>query len=153
MSGTILLTAHGKKLATEASGSEVGERFLREIPYWLDIGGSSSAKMQRIREAGAFLASPLEAAAGALGRQLFVLEAMMMKCWRAAEYAADPALKAMHLNQAAKLHRSFLAAFDALDRHRGRGRQVMRVEHVHINAGAQAVVGIVGEGVGGKPEK
>jgi hypothetical protein len=45
--------------------------------------------------------------------------------------------------------RSFAAQLEALDRHRGKGRQVVRVEHVTVNAGGQAIVGAVGQGGGG----
>ena len=37
---------------------------------------------------------------------------------------------------------------DALNRHRGKGQQKVTVEHVHVHAGGQAVVGVV-EPLGG----
>jgi hypothetical protein len=37
---------------------------------------------------------------------------------------------------------------EALNRHRGRGEQKVRVEHVHVHSGGQAIVGAV-EGGGG----
>jgi hypothetical protein len=46
--------------------------------------------------------------------------------------------------QAAKLSRSFTDLADAIDRRRGKGaHQVVRVEHVTVEAGAQAVIGAV----------
>ena len=42
---------------------------------------------------------------------------------------------------------------DALNRHRGKGQQKVTVEHVHVHAGGQAVVGMVGApGGGGHPK-
>ena len=42
-----------------------------------------------------------------------------------------------------KLSRSFAILLDALNRHRGKGQQKVTVEHVHVHAGSQAVVGLV----------
>ena len=36
-----------------------------------------------------------------------------------------------------------------MDRHRGKGQQVVRVEHVTVQAGGQAIVGAVTQGAGG----
>ena len=38
---------------------------------------------------------------------------------------------------------------DALSKHRGKGQQVVRVEHVTVQAGGQAIVGNVTQGGGG----
>src|SRR6476646_9052462 len=54
-----------------------------------------------------------------------------------------------NLNQATKLSRTYTALLEALNRHRGKGQQKVTVEHVHVHAGGQAVVGLVetrGEG-------
>ena len=49
-----------------------------------------------------------------------------------------------------KLVRSFAALTRPLDRHRGKGsQQVVRVEHVTVQAGGQAIVGAVTQGGGG----
>ncbi|WP_247971256.1 hypothetical protein [Bradyrhizobium sp. 195] len=47
------------------------------------------------------------------------------------------------LNQANKLSRTFATLLEALNRHRGKGQQKVTVEHVHVHAGGQAVVGVV----------
>jgi hypothetical protein len=44
----------------------------------------------------------------------------------------------------ARLSQAFAAQMDTLRRLRNGGSQVVRVEHVHVNAGAQAVIGNVG---------
>ncbi|MGA9409824.1 MAG: hypothetical protein WBV78_05190 [Roseobacter sp.] len=53
------------------------------------------------------------------------------------------------LNQANKLSSTYAALLDALDKHRGKGQQKMTVEHVHVYAGGQAVVGNIERKKGG----
>ena len=48
-----------------------------------------------------------------------------------------------NLSQANKLSRTYTVLLDALNRHRGKGQQKVTVEHVHVHAGGQAVVGMV----------
>jgi hypothetical protein len=48
-----------------------------------------------------------------------------------------------NLNQANKLSRTYATLLEALNRHRGKGQQKVTVEHVHVHAGGQAVVGVV----------
>ena len=57
------------------------------------------------------------------------------------------------ISRATKLMRTFTAQVEALNRYRGRGQQKVVVEHVHVNEGGQAIVGVVGEGGGGKHGK
>jgi hypothetical protein len=51
---------------------------------------------------------------------------------------------------AAKLLRTFTAQVEALQRYRGKGQQKVMVEHVHVHAGGQALVGAITPGGGGK---
>jgi hypothetical protein len=56
-------------------------------------------------------------------------------------------------NQATKMLRTFAAQMEALKRYRTGGQQRVIVEHVHVTAGGQAIVGVVnrgGEGNSGK---
>ena len=46
-------------------------------------------------------------------------------------------------NLAVKLLRTFTMQLEALQRYRGKGQQKVTVEHVHVNAGGQAIVGTV----------
>jgi hypothetical protein len=57
------------------------------------------------------------------------------------------------LNQANKLSRTYTALLEALNRHRGKGQQKVTVEHVHVHAGGQAVVGMVETPGGGDRTK
>lgn len=51
-----------------------------------------------------------------------------------------------YLALADKSTRTVASLVEALSRYRGKGQQTMRVEHVHIHSGAQAVVGTVSSG-------
>jgi hypothetical protein len=58
-----------------------------------------------------------------------------------------------NLNQANKLSRTYATLLEALNRHRGKGQQKVTVEHVHVHAGGQAVVGVVASPGGGDQSK
>lgn len=49
----------------------------------------------------------------------------------------------VNINRANRLLRTFTAQVEALKKHRSKGEQHCTVEHVHVNSGGQAVVGIV----------
>ena len=55
--------------------------------------------------------------------------------------ANNVALFSSHIKNAERLSVLYMRQLSALDKHRGRGKQQVRVEHVHVAAGAQAVVG------------
>lgn len=50
---------------------------------------------------------------------------------------------AITLKHAAKLMNLYLQQVAALDKHRGKGQQKVTVEHVHVAAGGQAIVGMI----------
>jgi hypothetical protein len=52
-----------------------------------------------------------------------------------------------------KLARTFAAQLEALKRYRSDGEQTVRVEHVTVNEGGQAIVGNVSHGGRGSPKK
>jgi hypothetical protein len=58
-----------------------------------------------------------------------------------------------NLNQANKLSRTYATLVESLNRHRGKGQQKVTVEHVHVHAGGQAVVGMVQSPGGGDQPK
>ena len=58
-----------------------------------------------------------------------------------------------NLNQANKLSRTHATLLETLNRHRGKGQQQVRVEHVHVHEGGQAIVGNVGTPGGGDQSK
>lgn len=68
---------------------------------------------------------------------------------RAGHRKMSDEMSVKYLAAAAKCSRAFAGLVDALDKHRGDRAQKMTVEHVHVHAGGQAIVGSV-KGVGGR---
>lgn len=158
----IRLTAAGTQFTAQASGcnsSELGFRFLTQVRAVVrNVSGKSiEDHLQQVNEAAAFMASvgPAgDAIEGALAAQMCACHAIAMRCLAQAANERDVQRVDVHLNRAGKLLRAFSQQLGALDGHRGRGRpQTVRVEHVHVNAGGQAIVGPVEvkEGGRGKP--
>ncbi len=81
-----------------------------------------------------------------LGLQLFATHALSMELMGRAHRAQDNAVVQLNVNLATKLQRTFAGHLEALDRHRRGGQQRVTVEHVHVHAGGQAVVGAVTTG-------
>jgi hypothetical protein len=94
--------------------------------------------------------APRDAVEGMLAVQLVATHQAAMECFRRAHLPdqSGPGYQ-LCLGHANRLLRSFAALSEALDRHRGKGRQVVRVEHVTVQAGGQAIVGAVTQGAGG----
>lgn len=56
-------------------------------------------------------------------------------------------------NLAIKLMRTYTTQMETLQKYRGKGQQKMTVEHVHVNAGGQAIIGNVEHKGGGVAKK
>ena len=82
--------------------------------------------------------------------QMIACHAASLECHRRA-MLPDQTVEARQINlsAASKLSRTYAALLEALNRHRGKGQQVVRVEHVTVQAGGQAIVGAVTQGGGG----
>ena len=81
--------------------------------------------------------------------QMVATHEAALECYhRAALTEQTFAGRELHLKYGDKLVRSFAALADALNRHRGKDQQVVRVEHVTVEAGGQAIVGAVTPGWG-----
>ena len=95
-----------------------------------------------------------DAIEGMLAVQMVATFEAAVECYRRAALAEQTfAGRELGLKYGEKLVRSFAALTDALDRHRGKGPQVVRVEHVTVQAGGQAIVGAVTQGGEGTAEK
>jgi hypothetical protein len=79
-----------------------------------------------------------------MAAQLIAAHNAVMECYRRA-MISEQSLEARseNLNQANRLSRACASLMEALDKHRGKGQQKVTVEHVHVHAGGQAVVGMV----------
>jgi len=95
---------------------------------------------------------PQDTLEGMLCSQMVALHGLAMDCVRCASYK-NQSLESfdMHARHAARLMNAFTNAVTALDKHRGKG-QTITVKHqqVNVEAGAQAVIGDVNHGGGGK---
>jgi hypothetical protein len=93
---------------------------------------------------------PRDELEGMMAAQLIAAHNAAMECYRRAMIGEQTFEgRRENLNQANKLSRTWATLLEALNRHRGKGQQKVTVEHVHVHAGAQAVVGMVGPAGGG----
>lgn len=94
---------------------------------------------------------PQDELEGALAVQIAGNHALTMEMLCRAKSTSDTEHLALYGNMAVKLQRTFTAQIEALARLRGKGQQTVRVEHVNVAPGAQAIVGDVhhyGRGAG-----
>ena len=104
--------------------------------------------------AGMMGIQPRDELEGMLAAQLFASHNAAMECYRRAMISSQTFEgRKENLNQANKLSRTYAALLEALNRHRGKGQQKVTVEHVHVHAGWQAVVGTIEHAGGGVLEK
>jgi hypothetical protein len=92
---------------------------------------------------------PKDELEGMLAAQLAATHHAAMESYRRAmipeqtAYGHDASLK-----HGVKVSQVYAALLQALDKHRGKEQQRVKVEHVHIYQGGQAIVGAVTQGVG-----
>lgn len=88
--------------------------------------------------------APKDELEGMMAAQLVAAHNAAMECYRRAMIGEQSFEgRRENLTQANKLSRTYAALIEALNRHRGKGQQKVTVEHVHVHAGGQAVVGMV----------
>ena len=92
------------------------------------------------------------ALAAARARELAPRDPVETRLLALMDLLAPAAAKAVVMNGplGPRLVNAMTGVVEALDKHRGRGQQLVRVEHVHVHPGAQAVVGTVSQGAGGE---
>jgi hypothetical protein len=94
---------------------------------------------------------PRDELEGMMAAQLVAAHNAAMECYRRAMIGEQTFEgRKENLNQANKLSRTWTTLLDALSKHRGKGQQKVTVEHVHVHAGGQAVVGTVEQPGGGE---
>ena len=95
-------------------------------------------------------AKPADELEGMLISQMIACHAASLECYRRAMLAEQSFEgRQANLSAANKLSRTYTMLLDALSKHRGKGQQVVRVEHVTVQAGGQAIVGAITQGGGG----
>lgn len=96
--------------------------------------------------------APRDEIEGMIAGQAVAINAAVLECLSRAMVPEQPIpAREMNLSQANKLARSFATLVETLSRYRGKGMQTVRVEHVTVEAGANAVIGSVD--AGGKGQK
>lgn len=118
---------------------------------WLKNSGPEERDRQLSAMAAALVGiAPQDELEGMLAGQLVAANAAAMECYRRAMIGEQSFEgRKENLNQANKLSRTYVTLLEALNRHRGKGiQQKVTVEHVHVHAGGQALVGAVQAGGG-----
>ncbi|PWK56874.1 hypothetical protein C8D95_103106 [Silicimonas algicola] len=93
--------------------------------------------------------APRDGIEGMLAAQMIGTHAAALECLRRAAHSRERfADREQNLKHAQKLMALYTQQVAALNKHRGKGQQKVTVEHVHIEAGAQAIVGNVDSGAG-----
>jgi hypothetical protein len=88
--------------------------------------------------------APKDGIEGMLAAQMVATHDAAMACLRLAAMEDQSLLERdLHLKHAAKLLQIYTRQVEALNRHRGKGHQHIRVEHVTVQEGGQAIVGHV----------
>ena len=104
--------------------------------------------------AALFGIGPKDELEGMMAAQLIAAHNAAMECYRRAMIGEQTFEgRRENLNHANKLSRTWTTLLEALSRHRGKGQQKVTVEHVHVHAGGQAVVGMVETPGGGDRAK
>lgn len=97
-------------------------------------------------------AQPANEMEALLAVQMYATHDLSMEMMRRAKKASDLRSMTEFGTLATKLSRTMAAQIEALGKLRRGGEQTVRVEHVHVYHGGQAVVGVVNQGGGsGKP--
>ncbi|HEU4805663.1 MAG TPA: hypothetical protein VFS91_07630 [Nitrobacter sp.] len=97
---------------------------------------------------------PKDELEGMMAAQLIAAHNAAMECYRRAMIGEQTFEgRRENLAQANKLSRTYATLLEALNRHRGKGQQKVTVEHVHVHAGGQAVVGVMEQAGGGDRAK
>lgn len=104
--------------------------------------------------AGLIGIAPKDELEGMMAAQLIAAHSATMECYRRAMLGQQSLEgRSENLSQANKLSRTFATLLEALNRHRGKGQQKVTVEHVHVHAGGQAIVGTIESPGGGDRRK
>jgi hypothetical protein len=116
---------------------------------WLPTGLNAAARKARTDEALHTIAElrPREEYERMLIGQLIACHHASIECYRRAMIEGQVfEVRDSNLKHAEKLSATYARLLETLDKHRGKGQQKVTVEHVHVAAGGQAIVGNVDSG-------
>jgi hypothetical protein len=115
----------------------------RALPPKRNCSDTHNVMMQ-----GLYEMAPADATEGMLCSQAIVLHAQGMNNLARAANATIHETANVYTNLATKLLRLHQETIERLEKYRRKGQQTVRVEHLHIENGAQAIVGTVHTGGG-----
>jgi hypothetical protein len=152
MAGLAMLAKHAPRppdrpsevvLRASDIGAAGGPKVVREAVAACVDPGDPEAQSQANEVVAALKdIRPKDHIEGMIAVQVVSLHHAVADSLRRAREAGSLALREIHLSQAGRLSRAFAAAVEALDRHRGKGReQLIRIERVTVASGGQAIVG------------
>lgn len=113
---------------------------------WLPSGAEDGGSVEIISAALAAVRgfNPRDEAEGMMAAQAVALHHAAMECFRRAMLPGQtPEVADKLRRQGANLARAMVDMAEAIDRRRGKGLQVVRVERVVVHEGGQAIVGAV----------
>ncbi len=133
----------------EATGTDkpfLQQRLVNQVclTLWAPEGLEQDDKLAWIASAIALLQGikPADDIEGMLAAQMVGTHYAAMECLRRAVIGGQTFEgRDQNLKHASKLLSIFSRQIEVLDKHRGKGQQKMTVEHVHVAAGGQAMVG------------
>ena len=129
--------------ATECGNVTILNQVMGALPQSTDLATVGVRAAGAVDMMQAF--KPKDAIEGMIAAQAVALHMMTMETARRAQILGQPGEAASRLRRdTANLARAMTDMCDALDRRRGKGPQVVRVERVVVNEGGQAIVGQVG---------
>ena len=111
---------------------------------WFPEGLAEEKKVARIEAALSLLQGikPADEIESMLAVQMVATHHAAMDCLGRAMIEGQPILgRDLNLKHAGKLLSIYSRQIEVLDKHRGKGQQKVTVEHVHVAAGGQAMVG------------
>ena len=119
---------------------------------WVAHSDDQERNRQYLAASAALIgAKPQTELEGMLISQMIACHAASLECHRRAMLPEQTVEgRQVNLSAASRLSRTYVALLEGLSRHRGKGQQVVRVEHVTVQAGGQAIVGAVTQGGGGQ---
>lgn len=138
-----------KRKATGSKNSDVQAGLLSRLITFLQQCGGSKDEQQTVDFAIRLLEeiAPRDSTEGMLASQMIATHDAALKCLIRAEQAEQSFEgRQFFYDKATKLLQLYIRQLEALDKHRGKGQQKITVEHVHVEAGGQAIVGDVHAG-------
>lgn len=139
------------KAATGTNDRAIATLRFNEIgaTLWLPNGGDGVPHQTKIDDLLLTLVEiePADAFERMLAGQMIACHQAAMECYRRAMIGEQTfAGRDSNLKHAEKLSATYAKLVETLNKHRGKGQQKVTVEHVHVAAGGQAIVGNVDRG-------